>query len=287
LLGGLEPAAARVQTRENDDTMSQLFDAKLEGFDLSLFDGIASESSTGDKLSWLAIQRYVRRMPGGYVYLEIGSHLGGSLQQHLVDPRCQRIVSIDPRPAVQPDERGIDFVYQDNSTARMLENLRAVDPTALDKVHTLDYSSTTLPESERQIIREWRPNLCFIDGEHTTAAVMADFAFCREVSAADAVILFHDSRWVAHALGEIIALLRREGARFEALMLGGSTFALALGESRALADPRVRSIEGVTAASSALRRFRTELRIRQIAKRTVPRPIWVALRALRDGVMRR
>ena len=33
-----------------------------------------------------------------FAYLEIGSHLGGSLQVLIQDERCERIVSIDSRP---------------------------------------------------------------------------------------------------------------------------------------------------------------------------------------------
>src|SRR4051794_16482548 len=96
------------------------FEGRLERLDLSLFEAIPSESYPGDRRSWLALQHAVRRAPAGYTYLEIGSHLGGSLQQHLVDPRCRRIFSIDKRPLVQPDDRGVVWHYDGNSTARML-----------------------------------------------------------------------------------------------------------------------------------------------------------------------
>ena len=43
---------------------------------------------------------------GPFRYLEIGSHLGGSLQALVADPRCMEIVSIDTRPDSQPDDRG-------------------------------------------------------------------------------------------------------------------------------------------------------------------------------------
>src|SRR5687768_4646160 len=114
--------------------MPDAFDARLAAADLTLFAAIPSQSSAADRRSWLAVQRAVRRSPGGYAYLEIGSHLGGSLQPHLLDPLCRRIYSIDKRPAVQADDRGGTYHYAGNSTDRMLANLRRVDPAGLDKL---------------------------------------------------------------------------------------------------------------------------------------------------------
>ena len=74
------------------------FEDRIRRLDLSLFEQIESESSERDQLSWLAIQRIIRTRVKGYTYLEIGSHLGGSIQQHFLDPACRSIYSIDPRP---------------------------------------------------------------------------------------------------------------------------------------------------------------------------------------------
>lgn len=77
--------------------MNTEVDSRIDRLDLSLFDAVETQSCDGDQLAWLAIQRSLRSV-GGYTYLEIGSHLGGSLQQHVVDPKCNWIVSIDRRP---------------------------------------------------------------------------------------------------------------------------------------------------------------------------------------------
>ena len=82
-------------------TVDEIFDRRLEELDLSLFDEVSTQSSDGDRRSWLAVQRSVRR-PNGYTYLEIGSHLGGSIQQHLVDPWCARIISMDNARSFNP-----------------------------------------------------------------------------------------------------------------------------------------------------------------------------------------
>jgi hypothetical protein len=41
---------------------------------------------------------------GDYSYIEIGSHLRGSLLPHLAGPACTRISSVDLRPEVLRDE---------------------------------------------------------------------------------------------------------------------------------------------------------------------------------------
>src|SRR5437868_8479629 len=102
------------------------FDNAIQNLDLQLFEKIASQSTDEDKQSLLAVQAAVREIAGEYNYLEIGSYIGGSIQPHLLDPRCRRIYSIDKRPHSQPDARGFDFIYQNNSTARMMEMLAGV-----------------------------------------------------------------------------------------------------------------------------------------------------------------
>ena len=123
---------------------------------------IPSQSTDEDKQSFLAVQLAVREIFPGYNYLEIGSYLGGSIQPHLIDENCAKIYSIDKRPPQQSDERGLDYVYQNNSTAQMLEQLKTVAPEKLDKLVTIDGDTRELKTSE---ITE-KIQFCFIDGEH-------------------------------------------------------------------------------------------------------------------------
>src|SRR5436305_2405579 len=153
------------------------FERRLRELDPSLFAAIDSQSSDGDRRSWLALQRLARGTGGTYACLEIGFHLGGSIQPHLLDPRCRRIYSIDNRPIVPPDDRGQEFRYDGSSTERMLANLRALDPDQVSKIvcfesDARDVDPSLLPD---------RPDLCFIDGEHTSRAVLSDFDFCFRV----------------------------------------------------------------------------------------------------------
>jgi len=216
--------------------MSNSFNYRLDNLDLSLFDIISSESSDGDRRSLLAVQRAVRQ-PSGYVYLEIGSHLGGSIQQHLLDPWCRRIISIDKRPPCQPDDRGEVYHYAGNSTARMVENLRRVAPEELGKLSCHDSDTKGIqPNSLHDL-----PDFCFIDGEHTYAAVLADFEFCLSVSAPNVTICFHDDYIIWKALRVILASLRQRGIPFTASKLDGTTFGIFLRASPAAKDPYIRA----------------------------------------------
>jgi hypothetical protein len=61
-------------------------ESKITSLDITLFDAIYSQSTPEDKLSFLMVQKAVRGLVSQYSYLEIGSHLGGTIQPYLVDP---------------------------------------------------------------------------------------------------------------------------------------------------------------------------------------------------------
>lgn len=220
------------------------FSARVHRLDTTIFDAIPSESTPWDRRSLLACQQAVRLRWSPYVYLEIGSHLGGSLQPHLRDPRCATAHSIDPRPARQPDARGQRFGYPDNSTARMLETLTAA---GADIRRVICHEQTAASLDPRGFGPA--PHLCFIDGEHTDAAVLADFAFCRRVVAPGGLLLFHDAHIIYHALESIVASLDRDGVEYRACHLPDAVFAIELGdgallEGAALAPVRRESHRG-------------------------------------------
>ena len=160
------------------------FEERILQLDLSLFNGIPSQSSRDDRISWLAVQRAVRAS-GCYVYLEIGSYLGGSLQQHVLDPKCIKIISIDKRRVIHPDNRG-DIAYEKNSQDQMLRALEALDSRQSLKLRCYDADVRDLDLGLFQSDADF----CFIDGEHTDAAVAADFEFCMGLCKPDERYLF-------------------------------------------------------------------------------------------------
>ncbi|HEV8590583.1 MAG TPA: class I SAM-dependent methyltransferase [Pyrinomonadaceae bacterium] len=202
------------------------FEEAISGLDLKLFEKIASQSTEADKRSFLALQQAVRELGDGYTYLEIGSYLGGSIQPHLLDDKCTRIYSIDKRPQQQPDARGFEYTYLNNSTARMLEQLQAVAPEGMEKIVTIDGDSGSIdPASVKEKV-----DLCFIDGEHTDTAVMSDFKFCLKVLNENGCISFHDAQITYNGIADCIKYLEQSGRGFRAYPLPHFVFVIEIGD---------------------------------------------------------
>jgi hypothetical protein len=202
------------------------FEPRLVRGDLELFAAIPSQTTENDKRSLLACQLAVRSLLPEYTYLEIGSYLGGSIQPYLFDRQCARIFSIDKRPPYQPDERGANYFYTNNSTQRMLDKLSAVHEPGLAKLTCLDGDASEIDPAAVQPA----PELCFIDGEHTDGAAFSDFQFCRKVLAKDGLILFHDAAIVYNGLSRCVEYLQAQQIPFRAYNLPDVVFAIEIGE---------------------------------------------------------
>lgn len=202
------------------------FEELLFNLDLTLFEKINSQTTENDKKSLLACQFAARWIKPGYIYLEIGSHLGGSIQPHLLDDKCAKIYSIDKRPRQQPDERGIDFVYQNNSTQRMLEHLRLVAPDKLEKVVTIDGDTREINPGQ---VKD-KIDLCFIDGEHTDEAVFSDFKFCLDVLEKNGAILFHDAQITYNGIADCVKYLEDNNFHFRAYNLPSLVFVIEIND---------------------------------------------------------
>ena len=185
-----------------------------------------------DRRALLAVHDAIARRADTFSYLEIGSHLGGSMQSFIADTRCSQIVSIDPRPREQPDDRGQLFVYENNSTARMLALLASVPGADLTKLEAIERGTGDL---EPNMLR--RPDLCLIDGEHTYAAALRDARFCRAAVRGEGVVLFHD-QWVVESA--IVDFVRETPGRLTAYPMRGALFAVEIGARPSLlAQPGV------------------------------------------------
>ena len=202
------------------------FDEQIESLDLHLFARIESQTTDLDKRSLLACQLAVRTLKAKYTYLEIGSYLGGSLQPYLVDSECSGIYSIDKRPPVQADERGINYEYHDNSTQRMLDNLGQVYAPGLQKITCIDDDGSNIdPEGISP-----KPQICFIDGEHTDEACYRDFLFCLKVLEHDGLLVFHDAPVVYNGLSRIVAYLDEHHVRYHAYNLPDTVFVIEIND---------------------------------------------------------
>jgi predicted O-methyltransferase YrrM len=176
------------------DPLAQTIQARVEQLDTSLFARIESQTTEPDRRSVLALHAAIADR-GTFSYLEIGSHLGGSLQVLIADPRCAHITSIE-----------------NNSTARMLDLLRQVPGADFEKLETLDASTNTLNPNELPA----KPDFCFIDWEHTREAALRYARFCLDAIGESGVIAFHDSNVVEPAIHDFVASLSdRQHTAFE------------------------------------------------------------------------
>ncbi|GGC52544.1 hypothetical protein GCM10010994_09520 [Chelatococcus reniformis] len=195
---------------------------------MSLF-SVETQTSPHDRRSLLLLQNIVASYYGerGYKYFEIGSHLGGSILPHLLDERCQGIVSLDARTPMQPDERGVSFRYKENTTAAMMGTLAKAAPQAdLGKIRAIDGTSAQLTPAA--IGMDTR--LVLIDGEHTNRAAFADFVNVLRLVGKDVIIAFHDANLLVDAIWNVPAMLSFLGRPCEVVMLPDVVCAVALGD---------------------------------------------------------
>jgi len=202
------------------------FEQLITNLDLKLFEKIESQSVDEDKKSLLACQFAARELKPNYNYLEIGSYLGGSIQPHLLDEKCSKIYSIDKRPHTQPDSRGVDYVYLNNSTARMLNLLKEVAPEQTDKITTIDGETSKIDPAKVSD----KIQLCFIDGEHTDEAVFSDFKFCLDVLDDSGAILFHDAEITYNGIANCIRYLEENNIKFRAYNLPAIVFVIEIND---------------------------------------------------------
>lgn len=204
----------------------QNIDSLINNLDLKLFENISSLSSPNDKTSFLACQKAVRELLPEYIYLEIGSYMGGSLQPYVMDERCRRIFSIDKRPPTSPDESGFDAKYAGNTTAAMIEGLKKNSPEGIKKITAIDGDVSDIDPAKV----DERPQVCLVDGEHTDEAAIRDYEFCRKVMTENGAVLFHDSAIIYKALLKIIKDLETEGVKFKAYNIPDYVFVIEFGD---------------------------------------------------------
>ncbi|WP_137929769.1 class I SAM-dependent methyltransferase [Mesorhizobium comanense] len=197
----------------------------IETLDIAVF-RVETHSTPGDRASFLRVQNLARSVLGRYVYLEVGSHLGGSLFPHLIDPACGAVLSFDPRPTALPDERGEFIPYPENSTARMIAVLGEQLPaSAMTKLTTFDSDvSAVLPEAASS-----KATLAFIDGVHTNQACFSDFVGVLKFMETDCIVCFHDANLIADAIINAERLLDHLGIAHETVFLPDTVAVIGLG----------------------------------------------------------
>jgi len=209
---------------------------RVERQDVSLFDQIPALLEMDDRRSLLALHSACAKVHGTFSYLEIGSHLGGSLQALVRDPACNAIASIDARPDWQPDEGGVNIAYPGNSSARMLDLLAGLPGASLGKIRTFDVSTTQLSPVDLGLV----PSLCFVDGEHTDEAALRDARFCRAAVRDSGCIAFHDAAIVYRGVAQFLHELDAEAVAYSAYLLPATIFVIEFPQAK------LRDVDGVT-----------------------------------------
>lgn len=197
----------------------------IETLDIAVFQ-VETHSTLNDRFSFLRVQNLARSVLGRYVYLEVGSHVGGSLFPLLVDPACEAAVSVDPRPEALADERAELIHYPQNSTARMIAVLsERLPPAIMAKLTTIDSDvSTVRPEAV-----EPKATLVFIDAVHTNRACFSDFVGVLQLTRPDCIIYFHDANLIADAIVNAERLLDHLGVAHETVFLPDTVAVMGLG----------------------------------------------------------
>ena len=217
--------------------MIEGFDERIESCDVSLF-RVETQTTEKDRWSFLSIQRFIRRYFQDYTYLEVGSHLGGSLFPYLLDKRCASVISVDPRPSTLPDERG-QIRYSGNSTQRMIDMIISVGGAdSIAKLITIesDVSSVKFEQVGSNV------RVSLIDAIHTNDAVFRDFLAIYKLTAKDSLIAFHDSVLVVDACRNIEAFLKYSNIHHHVFYLPDQIFLVALGTLVERSIPEFRQI---------------------------------------------
>lgn len=210
---------------------------KVRSSDTSLF-RVPTQTSHNDQVTLLMLQAAVGDNTP-YAYLEVGSHLGGSLCPHLLDPKCRLAISVDPRPSSQPDERGRRFDYLENSTARMVAELSARIPAeSIRKLVTFDCDASEL--GTRKLSE--KVDIVLIDGEHTNRAAFRDFVSILPLVKNDAIIVFHDAQLIHDAIANIETMLHFLGKSFYGCFALDNVYAMGLGSRAELVKETLRTV---------------------------------------------
>jgi hypothetical protein len=239
---------------------------RIAMLDTALFNQVESQTGREDRRSLLALHGAIAEWRRQFSYLEIGSYLGGTLQPFVVDARCSRIISIDPRPGLTPDDRpGSPTVsYPESSATRMIELLGAIPGADVTKIQTIDGSTEDIAPGQLG-----RCDYCFIDGEHTSSAALRDARFCRAVLRGAGVIAFHDFQIVEPGITRFLAEV---GRPMRAYLLKEHVFVVELGAEPSLLDDRrvsdqLRWSRSFWRGINAARAVRLLLRLDQLRRR--------------------
>ena len=151
----------------------------------------------------------------------------------------------------------------------MLSLLKEIGGGDLGKIETFDFDASEIDPSK--IAR--KPEVSFIDGEHTQKAALSDYAFCEKVTSPKGAIAFHDCWIVAPAIKEICGRLKSEGREHFPLKLEDNVFAIFFDEDVIHQSDFLKSCRSQNSVSGFFRQAQM--------KRLLPAPLLRAIRRYR------
>ena len=175
---------------------------------------IPSQTSVEDKIVILKIIKLINSKTNNYLYLEIGSFLGGSLTPFLIDKNCKKIISIDKRNQILDDERNEKWSYKKVSEKLMIKKLKE-NKFNISKLQTFNGDIS-------EFITNKNFDLVFIDGIHTDKNTFSDFLYSLDKIKKNSIILFHDSSVIFKAISLIDIYLKKNKYIFKIAKFRGS-----------------------------------------------------------------
>jgi predicted O-methyltransferase YrrM len=174
---------------------------------------VPSQLSRGDFAVLTAVTTFMS-LQQSYQYLELGSYLGASLQWHLRNQLCNKVVSVDKRshnPIL--DERNIDYTYT-STTQDMLD--------ALHRNNVPTDTLTCIDGTIDDLITDDKFDLIFIDAEHTNSAAYYDACKCLLFLNDNGLIMFHDDWIVFEGIENFEEHLKQKQLKFAKFKLADS-----------------------------------------------------------------
>ena len=96
----------------------------MKDLQIKKFFPIPSQTSQEDKIVILKINNLISSKIKNFIYIEIGSYLGGSLTPFLINNNCKKVISIDHRNQILDDERNENWSYEKITEIMMYKKLR-------------------------------------------------------------------------------------------------------------------------------------------------------------------
>lgn len=119
----------------------------------------------------------------------------------------------------------------------MIDLLAKVPDADVKKVMPIEKGTESLKPADLP----FKPDFCFIDGEHTDTAMLRDAQFCLNAMGPDSAMAFHDGDIICLGLDKFFHELEAAGREFRAYNLPSSVFVIEFGKCRLSQSEPMRS----------------------------------------------